>query len=139
MAPQSLPLSATSFISTRNTNTLERLITRAVSYGGKCNPPKCKPATPKQTMIIVICFAIGCTLILAFAVWWYCWRGRKKRMEFHELLMKEDSPGADIGMANSNGLDTTTTTPASSDKTRMASCNDTSGGTSGGRGLSAFT
>jgi uncharacterized protein HemX len=133
MAPLTLPFTTTGFISIHYANTFEKLFTRAVVSKGKCEPPKCKPATPKQTMIIAICFAIGCALILALALWWYCIRGRKKQAEFHELLIKDDgqesqAPSNEVHLSN-----TTTTASTSGAKTQSGVSGN------GGAGLTSLT
>lgn len=41
---------------------------RSRSCSGK---PSCKPATPKQTIIITICFGVALFLLLVLVLWWY--------------------------------------------------------------------
>jgi hypothetical protein len=41
---------------------------RSNSCSGK---PSCKPATPKETMIITICFGVALFLLLLLVLWWY--------------------------------------------------------------------
>lgn len=50
---------------------MSQLTHSVLPRSGVCKHPKCHPATPKQTLIIAICFAACFVLLFLLVLWYY--------------------------------------------------------------------